>query len=400
MSPVLRDQNILVISPQPWGRMFVSKHHYAVELCKRGNRVWFLEPPRLTGPVGPQLRSVDAVPGLTLVSRRTLIPELVRMRARRVYDALVVLEITALMRTLGVAFDVVWSFEPNLYRDLRPFPARTRIYHPVDMVATAAQLAPARTADVVLSVADNILGRFERVASSRHFVNHGLGPDFVAAALADASWQPHEGPVRVGYVGNLFIHQLDRAAFRDIVTESPEVEFHVWGPTARADSNVGGHEGRDITRFVELLQSSPNVRLRGIARPSELPGLLREMDALLLCYDPQRDPAGGANSHKILEYLSSGRVVVANHVSTYAGRDDLLRMADPGDNRQLSRVFRETMTHLAQHNAPDASGVRVRYALANSYERHVERIASILEELPPRRAHARRRHLGHHKEIS
>ena len=42
----LRDRTILLVSPNEWGAMHVSKHHYALELAERGNRVIFLNPPR------------------------------------------------------------------------------------------------------------------------------------------------------------------------------------------------------------------------------------------------------------------------------------------------------------------------------------------------------------------
>ncbi len=38
-------KTILLISPESWGKSFVSKHHYAVELAKKGNIVYFLNPP-------------------------------------------------------------------------------------------------------------------------------------------------------------------------------------------------------------------------------------------------------------------------------------------------------------------------------------------------------------------
>ena len=35
---------VLLISPQHWGTMRVTKHHYAIELAKLGHEVFFLEP--------------------------------------------------------------------------------------------------------------------------------------------------------------------------------------------------------------------------------------------------------------------------------------------------------------------------------------------------------------------
>jgi hypothetical protein len=42
---VLKNKTILVISPNNWGTMHISKHHYAIELARLGNSVYFLNPP-------------------------------------------------------------------------------------------------------------------------------------------------------------------------------------------------------------------------------------------------------------------------------------------------------------------------------------------------------------------
>ncbi len=42
---MLNDKTILIISPQEWGKMLLSKHHYALELAKAGNIFYFLNPP-------------------------------------------------------------------------------------------------------------------------------------------------------------------------------------------------------------------------------------------------------------------------------------------------------------------------------------------------------------------
>ena len=42
----LTNKTILVISPQAWGQMYLSKHHYALTLAQLGNTVYFLNPPK------------------------------------------------------------------------------------------------------------------------------------------------------------------------------------------------------------------------------------------------------------------------------------------------------------------------------------------------------------------
>ena len=36
---VLQEKTILIISPEPWGTIHLSKHHYTIELLNSGNRV-------------------------------------------------------------------------------------------------------------------------------------------------------------------------------------------------------------------------------------------------------------------------------------------------------------------------------------------------------------------------
>ena len=43
----LENKVIWILSPNRWGKMKVSKHHYALTLAARNNIVYFIEPPSL-----------------------------------------------------------------------------------------------------------------------------------------------------------------------------------------------------------------------------------------------------------------------------------------------------------------------------------------------------------------
>ena len=45
---LLRNKTILIISPQQWDGLMLSKQNYAEELTKLGNKVYFLPPPLKT----------------------------------------------------------------------------------------------------------------------------------------------------------------------------------------------------------------------------------------------------------------------------------------------------------------------------------------------------------------
>jgi hypothetical protein len=376
----LRDKNILIISPNEWGRMRVSKHHYAVELARLGNTVFFLNPPDSSGAPAVRIEPEGELDSLFLVSYRPFFPTVLRFRFRRAYDLLMSWQIGRIVRALGVPLDLVWCFDPNLYSDLRRFGSQVRLFHVVDQVEYGYQIDVARSADLVAAVADPILDRFSDLSVPRAFVNHGLGESFldIAEERSQVDGYAHGPVIRVGYVGNLFSTHLDREVFARIVESHPTVEFHLWGPVRYDDSNVSGTHSEDTARFLGFLESRPNVRLRGVQPPARYSRELMEMDLFLMCYDVQTDPNGGSNSHKLLEYLSTGRVVVSNRVSTYADDRDLIRMVPDATNERLPELFASTLAMLDELNRAELQAYRARFALSHSYANQVKKIEDLL----------------------
>ncbi len=61
---------------------------------------------------------------------------------------------------------------------------------------------------------------------------------------------------------------------------------------------------------------------------------MKDLDGFFWCYDNDRDPNKGSNSHKIMEYLSTGKVVLSTLISTYTNlEDDRLISNEPNQGR-------------------------------------------------------------------
>lgn len=72
-----------------------------------------------------------------------------------------------------------------------------------------------------------------------------------------------------------------------------------------------------MPNFIQALKDLPNCHLRGALGTSELANEMKEMDAFLLTYRTHPTESDLSNSHKLLEYLSTGRVVIASPLSEY-----------------------------------------------------------------------------------
>jgi hypothetical protein len=379
----LRGLKILIVSPNEWGDMRVSKHHYAEALARRGNQVFYLNPPNARAHDRIRIEPVADVPGLKTVTYRPFVPYAIRFRSRFIFDRVVNAHIRWLLRRLGTHFDVVWCFDANLYSDLRRFRASLKIFHPVDQVLLPYQIEVAAHADVVLSVSDDILAKVQRHRTPQLRIEHGLGREFVALAqrrLAEPLYRSRS-PLKVAYVGNLQMPYIDRPTMLEVIASNQEVEFHLWGPRTNAESNLGSDSSGENEQFISALQARQNVVFHGAVPPSRLAVELEKMDLLLMCYDVQRDPNRGCNSHKILEYLSTGRAIVANHVSDYEERRDLLEMASSDGHPTVTETFQRVVREIDSRNDEIHRRARLLYAINNSYENQIDRIEKFVSEL-------------------
>ena len=368
--------NILVVSPNEWGDMRVSKHNYAETLAQRGNRVFFLNPPSSKARARFVIEDVAGIPNLSTVTYRPFAPYSLRFHSRGLFNAIARRHVGWLLTRIGVQFDVVWCFDLNLYSDLRWFEAPLKIFHPVDQVILRHQVDVAKHADLVFSVSDEILGSLREHHLPKLRIEHGVSGAFVNLAercLSVREYVPNR-PIKVGYVGNLLMPFIDREAMLGLIERHPEIEFHLWGPREAKESNVGAND--DGSLFIGRLARHQNVILQGPKTPTEIAGKIGDVDILLMCYSVSRDPNRGCNSHKILEYMSTGRVIVANHVSDYAEQHGLIEMMPADGSRTLLEVFDTVVANVERHNAVDNRSRRLQRALDNSYPKQIDRISA------------------------
>lgn len=375
---VLSGKRILVISPQAWDKVRVSKHHYAITLAEKGNTVFFLNPP---SDEGPSMRQEEtSYPGLSIIHYRPFFPVAIRFRLGWLFRRLMAVQVKRLMREIG-GVDIVWCFEPNLYADLEIFGARVKIFHPVDVFTQDHAVKVAKSADVIFSVSPTILSYFSHLGKPGYFVNHGLGKDFVLRALERREVFPPMGEKRkMGYVGNLLIPYIDRDLLRNVIEGCADVEFHMIGPYASGQSSLGSGSN-DAEAFIRFLLSCSNVVLTGPMGSAQLAERLAKMDGFLICYSNKHAGYDLSNSHKILEYLSAGKAIITTPVLAYLDKTELVTMPVGLPEEEYPRFFIDAISNLENLNTDLMQEKRRQFALENTYQNQVARIEQILQEL-------------------
>lgn len=384
--PDLHDRTILILSPQSWGTMFVSKHHYAVGLARRGNRVYFLDPPEqgaadLKAPVDitPSGISED----LFLVRHKLWFPYNLKFHAMPLFHRGMRIQLKRILRAIGRPIDMVWSFDLGNLTPLYFFDKDVyKVFHPVDEPLRPIAIEAARGADMIFSVTREILEKYRDFPAPKHFVNHGVSDEFMARPYAEPSPIAHPAgdALRVGLSGNLLRADLDRPTLLRIIQENHGVVFECWGSYSNNQSNIGSNADPATTRFIGELQAQPNVVLHGAVPVAQLAESMRRMDAFLICYDINKDQSKGTNYHKIMEFLSTGKVVISNNVTTYRDLPGLIEMtAEREHNKALPALFKQVIGDLTEYNSAQRRQARIAFALDNTYTGQLERISRLLQ---------------------
>ena len=366
----LRNKKILIISPEFWGDNHLSKHHYAIELAANGNQVYYLNPPSQETNI---TRISDSLIVINYVDRfkgKNRLPNWIRVPIMQWIWS-------ALEKRIGAPIDIVWSFDPYRFQDLDKLGnVSYTIFHSVDLPSTTWDIYVARKAKLVLTTSNVLLDRYGGPAATKYCIGHGLSANFVTKGHAQDSFQPDPDHIAIGYCGNLLIKYLDRKTLLEIVRDHPEKRFYFIGPYDR--SNLSWEVDADAFDFIEALKGMPNCQLVGQVPPLQLPAYLDQMDILLVCYESKQFKLEVAAPHKVLEYLSTGKVMVSSELKEYRSRDDLIEMT--ANNGNLSKLLGQVADKLDFYNSADRMNKRISFAREHTYRRKIKEIEHIISD--------------------
>jgi glycosyltransferase involved in cell wall biosynthesis len=358
--------------------MMLSKHHYALELAKRGNNVYFLNPPKdvFSFKSHFERNRFPAIPGLMVIDHQLYFPDKIKFHALWLYRRLMRRHIDSLVQFIDRKLDLIISFDLHGKYPLDSFTGDCKkIYFPADNPIFPNSRYAVKGAGYIISVTKEILKAFDDTGLPQLLLNHGLSSEFVVGNV-NTAYLPNK-PLRVGLSGNFLRQDLDHVTLMKIVEENQDVFFELWGSYGK--SNIGGSDSDETRLFIEKLKSLPNVVLHGIVDKKSLADGFAGVDAFLICYDVNKDQSKGSNYHKVIEYLSTGKAIISNNVSAYRDEEDMVYMVSSReDNMDLPRLFRAVIGKLHYYNEPGRMLKRINFARANSYASQLDKIEKFL----------------------
>ena len=363
---VLKNKTVLIISPEFWGRSYLSKHHYAECLAERGNKVFFLDPPGVS-------KSADALAAeARYPGRLHIIPDKGQRGLRFLPDSaarwVMRRQLRAIERRYGVRFDLVWSFDNSRYYLLDALPGTFSIHHLVDLEVDFNMAKACRTADLCLAVTHTIMHRMASYNKRAFFLQHGYRP----LAKTEARLPQGRGKLKAAYIGNLLMANFDMALFRRLAEENPATDFYLIGSYGFGNLNLRVDFER--ARLISELQTLPNIYLLGERTPADTYTMVDEADILLLMYFNYHRKVD--NSSKLPPYLASGKVILSDRVTEYE-HTGLLEMTDSRE-AFLAR-FNAICADIEAYNSPEKQQRRIAYAHAHRYAQQLDKIEDIVQ---------------------
>lgn len=358
----LKDRNIIIVSNEPWGDVWYSKHNYANELSKY-NRVVFVDPvgpwsPKTVGRARVSMRQVSD--RLSVLSYSNVLPAIGDL-SFRLNNTLVSRAIREHLSTKGIVADLLLSFDPARLFDPALLGASRSLFIAVDRYFMSLRgeryLYP--KVDGVVTLSEGFNSTFAPFAKPILTIGHGISTDEFDAEPLAGGFRGHGL-----YVGTMD-HRLDLDLLRRMVEEHPTVPFVFIGRYALQHSPAGERLFRE-GRYA-------NVHLLGTVPFKQL---ARHIAGARFCLAPMdvNVPGNAVSHHKVFQYLALGKPTFCTVFTEYASIAHLLYM----DNDVETHLARFT-TFLNEGEDPGLPAARIAFARTKSYEAIFERIENFLQ---------------------
>ena len=350
----------MIISPEAWSRVFVSKHNYAVKLGELENKVFFLNPPSSNYQISKtDFRNVFEVDYKGFIPYFRFFPKGIRkIILRQVYKKIA--------KISSIQFDVIWSFDNSVFFDFDAFSKSTiKISHIVDLNQDFEFAKAAKSADICLGVTSHICSKFRKFNKKTYFINHGAIESSLEQNDDQINYEINQETRKLGYAGNLDIQYLDWSLIKEAIAYFENVQFFFAGPCKNKER-------------IRWFENKPNVTYLGILKSKHLLQFYKQMDVLMICYKADEYKEQLANPHKLMGYLASGRPIVSTYTEEFHNDSQLIAMSE--FNKDWIPTCKNVLDQYDFWNSAKEAKKRIQFAENNSYENQILRIDRHIQE--------------------
>lgn len=370
----IKNKSILLISPESWGNVFVSKHHYANYLSKENN-VYFLSPPEdwaLSAIFSFKIKITRINKNLNVLTYKNPLPRINKLPAfiqRITYNYLA----KKIQEKINVSeLDIIWSFDPFRFWDFSGWKTKNKIYHTVDVHFNSKhEVKIAATANHIFATTEVLIEPLKQYNRNIYKIRHGADIDGFEVGANYKIQLPGNNTLKAGLVGN-FNDNVDYDLLLACITKNPQIDFIMVGPYK--SNNLSPTQ--QCNPQIETFQKFNNVFFLGEVKSVAIISYLTLFNINLVLYrEDKRDII--ISPHKMMAYFYSGNVTVASLIPEYTGASQgLIEMCD--SNNEIPEKINAISQNINTYNSPELKLLRKGFAIENSYLAQIKKIGEII----------------------
>ena len=363
----LEGNNIVIISNEPWGEIWYSKHNYAYELSKN-NRIIFVNPTskwRLQNLFKTKVKIEPISESLCQLSYFNFLPAFFLGYNNRIVSK----KIQIAMEKIKFTSPIFWSFDP--YRLYNPalLGAKLSIFHAVDkyLFIHPAEDKLYNNVDLFLSVSKDFELDFKKYKKPILSIPHGISSEEFEVDNEGLTMYETDVKNYGLYVGNID-ERIDYKLLEKILIRFSNIDFVFIGKLLFKKDN-------EIATRIFKEKRYKNLHYKGVKPFKQLKYFISQ-SSFCVAFMNKKHPGNLISHHKIYQYMALGKPVFCPVFSEYKSMSHLLYMEN--DDEEL---MKKLDVFLTTGESQTLNSERINYARKNTYENIFDKISKYMSNL-------------------
>lgn len=304
----LENQTIFIVSNEPWGDIWYSKHNWAYELSKN-NKVIFLNPPQkwtIYSIFNLKFNFFNFNKNLVIFNYKNFIPYTRFSVVAYINDYLFLIYFKKWLKKNGINNSIFWTFDPFRFSNPKIFKSIISIYFIADLYRIKKEIKLIKNVDYVFSISKEITD-FLKI-NKPLILSHSISENEFEESINQVELKDY-----ILYIGGID-YRLDFYLINELVSFFQSQTFLFIGPILNNED----------TYFIDLFIKKKYKNLI-YKKPVPYFQLKNFISNSKICIAPMKvDSLGNTlNSHKILSYLAQDKPVICPPFKDYKNSDVL-----------------------------------------------------------------------------